>query len=326
MNDVKELPLVSIVIPCYNSGRFVGETIASVLGQTYSNWECILIDDHSADDTFSIISEYASKYPEKFKVLANSGKGACDARNMGIEQSSGVYIKFLDSDDVLFDESTLMSQVTFALDSKRDIVYGIEHYYKDNFNKESFIKSRGEPLSPDNINTHYFYNRPITSNFLASKGRLKDIRWDNTLRSGQEFNFLFVCFIAGLTFGYQDVPVIKIRAHNSPHRISHKPRKLYMDEKLVLIKSMCRIVERYNYRNSDFLAAFNLWMMDESYLALRAKNLSVFKALQALLASPATICVPRTRIGYFYRMNSFAPMLSFVVTQVLRKVFKLELQ
>lgn len=326
MANMNELPLVSIVIPCFNSACFVTETIESVIAQTYTNWECILVDDHSADETLAIVSEYSARMPERFKICVNSGKGACSARNDGIEQSSGQYLKFLDSDDVLFDSHTLKTQVDFALASKRDIVYGVEHYYSVNFENGAFIKSRGEPLSPDNINTDYFYNRPITSNFLVNKQSLRDIKWDKNLKSGQEFNFLFTCFIAGLTFGYQDIPVVKIRAHNSPHRISEKTRKQYASEKLELIMSMCEIVRKHNYKNCDFTQAFNVWMMSESYLALRARNWKAFREIQRLLAPPRALKIPGARERYLYFVNSKLPLLSFSATEVLRRFFDYEIR
>ena len=62
---------VSILIPCYNSEQYIAETLDSVLAQTYSNWECIVVDDHSTGKSVEIVTEYCQKFPEKFKLYTN---------------------------------------------------------------------------------------------------------------------------------------------------------------------------------------------------------------------------------------------------------------
>ena len=93
-------PLVSVITPVYNSEKFIGETIESVIGQTYKNWEMIVIDDGSTDKTESIVRFYMSKDPriKYFPLGYNSGRPAVP-RNYGIKHAKGEYIAFLDSDD-----------------------------------------------------------------------------------------------------------------------------------------------------------------------------------------------------------------------------------
>ena len=93
--------LVSILIPCYNSAKYVSETLDSVLAQTYTNWECVIVDDHSTDNSVEIIKSYCEKYPDKFFLYSNPRKGACAARNFAFEKSKGDYIQYLDADDLL---------------------------------------------------------------------------------------------------------------------------------------------------------------------------------------------------------------------------------
>ena len=94
-------PRVSILIPCYNAIPFISETLDSVLAQTCTNWECIIVDDHSSDNSVNIINEYREKYPNKFSLYINPRKGACAARNVAFEESKGTYIQYLDADDLL---------------------------------------------------------------------------------------------------------------------------------------------------------------------------------------------------------------------------------
>ncbi len=105
-------PLVSIIIPSFNSEKFIAETIQSVQNQTYKNWEMILVDDCSTDTTISIIKEFAL-HDTRIKLTSlekNSGTGI--ARNLALAQASGRYISFLDADD-LWKPMKLERQIEF---------------------------------------------------------------------------------------------------------------------------------------------------------------------------------------------------------------------
>ncbi len=91
--------LVSCVIATFNRAQIVRQAIESTLAQSYANWELILVDDQSTDDTWEVISEYAAA-DQRIKCFRNPNKGANYARNLGIGQASGKYIAFLDDDDV----------------------------------------------------------------------------------------------------------------------------------------------------------------------------------------------------------------------------------
>lgn len=109
-----ETPLVSIITPTYNSEKFIAQTIISVLNQSYTNWEMIIVDDCSTDKTQQIITSYQEKdYRIKLiKLDKNSGAGV--ARNEAIIISKGRFIAFLDSDD-LWKSTKLEKQINFLL-------------------------------------------------------------------------------------------------------------------------------------------------------------------------------------------------------------------
>lgn len=90
--------LISVIIPLYNSEPYLSETIQSVLQQSYTNIEVIVVDDWSTDGSFELAKTYAS---DTVKVIKNKGKGACAARNYGFDVSTGDYIQYLDADDLL---------------------------------------------------------------------------------------------------------------------------------------------------------------------------------------------------------------------------------
>jgi len=96
-------PLISIITPTFNRSNLIPETLDSILSQTYSNWECILIDDGSTDSALQILNEYASK-DNRFKCFSRPDyikKGASGCHNYGVEKSQGEFIQFFDSDDVM---------------------------------------------------------------------------------------------------------------------------------------------------------------------------------------------------------------------------------
>lgn len=104
--------LVSIITPTYNCGKFIGETIESVRKQTYQNWEMIIVDDCSTDNTKEMVEEYLKQDNRIKYFLLNDNVGAAMARNRAMELASGSYIAFLDSDD-LWTEKKLEIQLDF---------------------------------------------------------------------------------------------------------------------------------------------------------------------------------------------------------------------
>ena len=110
-------PLVSIVIPLYNSENFIRETISSVLQQTYANWELMVVDDVSSDGGPEIVAEF-SKIDSRiqlFKASKNYG-GPAGPRNLGIRKAKGEFVAFLDSDDLWLPQK-LALQVKFMLEN-----------------------------------------------------------------------------------------------------------------------------------------------------------------------------------------------------------------
>lgn len=95
--------LISVIIPTFNRASLIGETLDSVLSQTYNNWECIIVDDGSIDGTKEAIEVYSTN-DKRFKYFqrpTDRKKGASPCRNYGLEMAKGDYIQFLDSDDLL---------------------------------------------------------------------------------------------------------------------------------------------------------------------------------------------------------------------------------
>lgn len=119
-------PLVSIVTPNYNGAKYLRETLESVLAQTYTNWELIVVDDGSTDDSLELVRSFDEP---RFRVFVNErNSGAAVSRNVAIEAARGKYIAFLDGDD-LWDEKKLERQIAFM--QEKDAAFCFTHYYVD---------------------------------------------------------------------------------------------------------------------------------------------------------------------------------------------------
>jgi glycosyltransferase involved in cell wall biosynthesis len=100
----RQNPLVSVIIPTYNRAELITDALHSVESQTYDNWECIIVDDGSSDNTGEVVKEFIDR-DKRFKLLFNKRKkGAQGARNTGLSAAMGKYISFFDSDDLMLPE------------------------------------------------------------------------------------------------------------------------------------------------------------------------------------------------------------------------------
>ena len=115
-------PLVSIIMPVYNSERFLEDAIRSVINQIYLNWELWLIDDNSSDNSKQIISNFTAIDKRIKSILLTVNSGAAIARNTAITRSEGKYIAFLDADDIWLPEK-LLNQINFMEMNERSFTF-----------------------------------------------------------------------------------------------------------------------------------------------------------------------------------------------------------
>ena len=142
--------LVSIITPCYNAAEFISQTIDSVLNQSFSNFEMLIIDDSSTDNSSSIIHKYSLKDSRiKYLKTQNPSGSPSLPRNIGIENAKGKYIAFLDADDIWLADK-LQKEVEFLEQNKYDLVYS--YYEKIDFNgtrNNRIIKTREQTTYQD---------------------------------------------------------------------------------------------------------------------------------------------------------------------------------
>lgn len=130
-------PVVSIIVPCYNQAHYLEDTLDSVLEQTFSDWECIIVNDGSPDHTEEIALEWCKK-DDRFKYHLKNNGGLPAARNTGVSMSTGRYILPLDSDDMLHQD--YMKEMIKILDNNVEL--GIASSYRFFFsgNKQNILQ------------------------------------------------------------------------------------------------------------------------------------------------------------------------------------------
>ena len=185
---------VSIIIPAYNSEKFIKRCLDSVINQIYKNLEIIVIDDASKDNTKQIIKEYAEKDNRIRPFYSNENKGVSFSRNIGLKASTGEYIMFVDSDDELTKDA-VRRMIDIAVKYNSDYVdsYEIVKYTKRNNKVCMFTESKvpKKHLVLGNIKE----NPKIISMYMYSKGKLikrelvGDLIYDESLRVYEDVVF-----------------------------------------------------------------------------------------------------------------------------------------
>ena len=122
------MPAVSVIVPVYNSARFLAEAVESVFRQTFTDWELILVDDGSTDDSPAVAAAYADKDAERVRLLYHPGRrnhGVSATRNRGIAAAAGEYLAFLDADDVWLPHRLACQVPILAEHPEVGLVYGL---------------------------------------------------------------------------------------------------------------------------------------------------------------------------------------------------------
>jgi glycosyltransferase involved in cell wall biosynthesis len=203
--------LVSIIIPCYNYGWLLAETLESVLKQYHVEWECLVIDDGSSDNTKQVAESFAAR-DARIKYVYQVNGGMSNARNNGLRLAKGKYIQFLDSDDLLAPDK-LSIQVTYLeANPDVDIVYSDVRFFQHEdaaVISRSFdmrdtpwlrrVEGKGEvAVGPLVEYNDIVINSPLTRASLIQKAG----PFDEQLRSVEDWEFWVRCAIAGANFKY----------------------------------------------------------------------------------------------------------------------------
>ena len=208
-------PLISIIIATYNRCSLIGETLDSIFIQTYENWECIIVDDWSTDDSGNLINTYVKKDSrfQYHKRPLEKDKGGNASRNYGFEISNGDFIIWFDDDDVMLKDflKTLIdgfsSDISFVITSHYMVDENLENRTKINLTEETYL-----------FKDYLFWKlKLITGSILFKKEYLVNKRlFNEKLTRGQETEFFSRLFFKIPKNNYKilNIPLFLYRQHN----------------------------------------------------------------------------------------------------------------
>lgn len=227
--------LVSIIMPSWNTDRFIAESIRSVFDQTYHNWELLIVDDCSTDNTDTIIATFKDPRIKYFKNEMNLG--AALTRNRALREAQGEWIAFLDSDD-LWKAEKLEKQISFM--EKNGYVFSYHEYVK--------IDEQSKPLNiyvsgPDVVTKKKMYNYgyPGCLTFMYNVKTMGLIQINDIKKNNDYAILLKLCKNANCFLLKENLAQYRVRKKSISHDYLHKKLKSHYDLfRLCETESRCR--------------------------------------------------------------------------------------
>ncbi|MGM9882457.1 MAG: glycosyltransferase family 2 protein [Bacilli bacterium] len=234
---------ISVIIPVYNVEKYLAKCLDSLINQEFSDYEIIVVNDGSPDNSQSIIDSYVEKYPKIVKSYIKENGGQGSARNLGISKAKGEYICFVDSDD--FVESNFLNSIyNFALQGKYDVVVFDSYKVFDDGREKQYEKGLVEYSSDIQINYILSLAGPCNKLF-------KRMLWvDNNLKFMEQTIYEDLAIIPTIAkytkrIGYMSVPLYNylIRSSSSMHQLTYSKK----------MKDIFKVVDNlYKQLNKDY--------------------------------------------------------------------------
>lgn len=249
--QLQKFPIISIIVPVFNAEKFLIACIESILSQSYSNWELILVNDGSSDNSPRICDTYAIK-DSRIKVIHKDNQGVSKARNSGLEIASGEYICFIDSDDAI--DLHLFENVLPYIEKQIDcIVYGYDRIHNGKLEKFILPYQKESCIIGANKIENFiwelkFYNlfvplwNKIYKRSIIEKNNLRNER-DITINEDLIFNQRFFHYI--ITLSYVNIPLYHYTLFSSDNCLSKRICDPY-----TLLK-VSRIISETSFQNSS---------------------------------------------------------------------------
>lgn len=216
-------PLVSIIIPTYNRAHLISDTLNSVLSQTYTHWECLIIDDGSTDETETLINTFIEK-DKRFQFHERPKdqlKGANSCRNYGFDISKGEFINWFDSDDIMM--PTKLEKQIKVLQKNRDSNYCICQSLWFDKDKNANLGLRSKAISSNNRFEDYCLYKIfwLTTAPLWRREFINSncLRFDESLHQSQEYDFHIKALAISDNYEVINEPLVTVVKHSDS--ISH---------------------------------------------------------------------------------------------------------
>ncbi len=299
MNNYNEEPLVSVIIPTYNSAQFIPNSVSSVASQTYPNIEILIIDDGSTDDTEIVVQAL----PGSIRYIKQINSGPSSARNRGIAQSKGKYIAFLDVDDE-WEPSKIENQVAlFENDKSLSIVAA--SYVRCDADLSPVeticleIPSKNKGVVPFRMLLEK--NQLLTSSIMLRKQTLDVCGFfDEKIRFGEDWDlWVRAAQLGGI--GYLQTPLAKYRAHGGG--LTGKLDDKNMQDWLEVIRKNKLRADNWYDKNITYRKSLSWYLYNYSYLErVRGRGgESKKKGIKAAIVWPFSIRTLRIIKGLFVR-------------------------
>ena len=214
--------MVSVIMPAYNRADLIGESIDSLIAQTYENWELIITDSASQDETLKVCQSYAEK-DSRIKVFSYDNKGVSASRNNCLEKARGEYVFFLDSDDVI--HPRILETLVNAMKNTGAKIAGsgVRFIRKTNWQTvyediEKSTESKTEYLSFEKaIDAVFSYTSPINliGGVMMTRDLIGDTRFNTDLHIGEDFYFMYQNLIKGADAIFLEKPWYYARIHQN---------------------------------------------------------------------------------------------------------------
>jgi len=255
--------LISIIIPTYNRSDFLGETLDSILKQTYKNWECIVVDDGSTDFTRELLELYKNK-DKRFQYHLrpdSKPKGANACRNYGFEKSSGDLVNWFDSDDLMFSNSFLEEAVKeFQSGSAIDFVLTDFEIFSDSDKRVFHIQDNYiNDILLDYVTGRINFGCPCV---IWKKESLGSFKYNENLKRAQELDFHFRV-LSRRPLNFTHIPGSKL--HFRRHEISltsnfQKGELSSLKAELRIRLNILNFLISKQYNKQDVLLAFEIYL------------------------------------------------------------------
>ncbi|MFD1095229.1 glycosyltransferase family 2 protein [Salegentibacter chungangensis] len=254
--------LVSIIIPTYNRDHLIGETLDSIQGQTYTNWECIVIDDRSTDYTEELLSFYCSRDTRirYFSLPEDRLKGANSCRNYGFELSKGNRIIWFDSDDLMLPGFVSKGIQLFEKYPDTDLV--VSDY--DIFNNEDNVVFHRQRNKIDQLEQDYFSGKVNFGNWAAiwKRAIVKNTKFDESLSRAQELDFHFRIF-SSLNLNWKQLKGVNVKVRRHKDSLTtqfHKANLASLKSELRVRRKILSFLIENNYAKETVDAAFRIYL------------------------------------------------------------------
>jgi len=297
------LPVISIIMPAYNSSKYIIESIESVLQQTFSNWELLIVNDGSTDNTAEIVRKFVD-LDERIKLFNKPNGGIASSRNYGFANAKGDFIAYLDHDDLWTSEKLALQVEAFSMRNEVDVIFGNGIVFYSNAIQESY---RYDTIT--GFYTHReLYLKQIRANYipilslLVRRKVLEAIGpWDESeiYQGCDDYDYWFRMARANANFLGLDSELFKYRKHDNNY--SNNTRKMLAAEANVLIKNFDA---KYLSKNKDLkFFKYRVHSLVLSLVQLEELN-EANEILKRLKIVPSVLLMPALKVISIFSKNS----------------------